>query len=265
MYKADETVALMDLGTNGEIVLGNRQNLLCASTAAGPAFEGACIRMGMRAAPGAISQVSIREGALICYVIGNTAPRGICGSGLVDAVAAGLESGVIQPNGRLQNNGCKEFSLSPPVVLTQSDIRELQLAKAALASGLRILLDIAGRTIDEVEHLYLAGAFGNYIYVPSAYRLGHARGALPKSDSCGQYCTARSQNGSLVTGDRQEHIGDTCQPRVAPILSRCLCRLYRLSRSQGSATLHPGLRSIATSWLAPNCTEGSKGEVLKIT
>jgi uncharacterized 2Fe-2S/4Fe-4S cluster protein (DUF4445 family) len=172
MYKADETVALMDLGTNGEIVLGNRDNLLCASTAAGPAFEGACIRMGMRAAAGAISQVSIQEGALICHVIGNTAPRGICGSGLVDAVAAGLESGVILPNGRLQNNGSKEYSVSPPVILTQSDIRELQLAKAALASGLRILLDIAGKTIADVEHLYLAGAFGNYIYIPSACRLG---------------------------------------------------------------------------------------------
>ena len=172
MCDTDQTVALMDLGTNGEIVLGNRRSMLCASTAAGPAFEGACIHMGMRAATGAISQVFVRDSKLECRVIGDTAPRGVCGSGLVDAVAAGLELGAILPNGRLQNNGSKEFLLSPPVTLTQSDIRELQLAKAALASGLRILLDVAGERMSQVEHLYLAGAFGNYIYIPSACRLG---------------------------------------------------------------------------------------------
>ena len=117
-------------------------------------------------------QVFVRDSKLECRVIGDTAPRGVCGSGLVDAVAAGLELGAILPNGRLQTNGSKEFLLSPPVTLTQSDIRELQLAKAALASGLRILLDVAGERMSQVEHLYLAGAFGNYIYIPSACRLG---------------------------------------------------------------------------------------------
>jgi uncharacterized 2Fe-2S/4Fe-4S cluster protein (DUF4445 family) len=172
MGEADQLMALIDLGTNGEIVLGDRRAILCASTAAGPAFEGACIRMGMHAATGAISQVFVRDGALDCHVIGDAAPRGICGSGLVDAVSAGLELGAILPSGRLQNKDSREFSLSPPVILTRSDIRELQLAKAALASGLRILLDIAGATIGQVEHMYLAGAFGNYIRIPSACRVG---------------------------------------------------------------------------------------------
>jgi uncharacterized 2Fe-2S/4Fe-4S cluster protein (DUF4445 family) len=172
MVEAGQLVVLIDLGTNGEIVLGDRQRILCASTAAGPAFEGACIRMGMRAATGAISQVFVRDRELECHVIGDTVPRGICGSGLVDAISAGLELGAILPNGRLQNKDSREYSLSPPVAITQADIRELQLAKAALASGLRILLDLAGATIDEVEHLYLAGAFGNYVRIASACRIG---------------------------------------------------------------------------------------------
>jgi uncharacterized 2Fe-2S/4Fe-4S cluster protein (DUF4445 family) len=172
MVEAAHLVALIDLGTNGEIVLGDRRRILCTSTAAGPAFEGACIRMGMRAATGAISQVFVRDRALECHVIGDTAPRGICGSGLVDAVSAGLELGAILPNGRLQNKDSREYPLSPPVAIAQADIRELQLAKAALASGLRILLDIAGATIGEVEHVYLAGAFGNYVRIPSACRVG---------------------------------------------------------------------------------------------
>lgn len=172
IVEAAQLTALIDLGTNGEIVLGDRQRIVCASTAAGPAFEGACIRMGMRAAPGAISQVFVRDRVLECHVIGDTAPRGICGSGLVDAVSAGLELGAILPNGRLQNMDSREYLLSPPVAITQGDIRELQLAKAALASGLRILLNLAGATIDEVEHVYLAGAFGNYVRIVSACRVG---------------------------------------------------------------------------------------------
>jgi len=183
--QAGQPMALMDLGTNGEIVLGNRRGILCASTAAGPAFEGGCIRMGMRAATGAISQVFIRDGALECHVIGDTAPRGICGSGLVDAVSAGLKLGAILPNGRLRNNDSREFPLSQPVALTQSDIRQLQLAKGALACGLRILLDVAGVTIDEVEHLYLAGAFGNYIRILSACRLGLIEVAADKVTPAG--------------------------------------------------------------------------------
>jgi len=166
-----EFAGLMDLGTNGEIVIGNRTRLFCASTAAGPAFEGARISMGMRAATGAISQVEVENERLLCHVLGNVAPQGLCGSGLVDAVAAGLELETIQASGRLAN-GAKEWMLKPPVVLTQNDIRELQLAKAAIAAGARILLERSGTSISDLKELYLAGAFGNYIRHSSAQRIG---------------------------------------------------------------------------------------------
>jgi uncharacterized 2Fe-2S/4Fe-4S cluster protein (DUF4445 family) len=163
-----ELRALIDLGTNGEIVLGNRERMLCASTAAGPAFEAGRIRMGMRAAAGAITHVALRNGSLECRTIGDAPPRGICGSGLVDAVAAGLQSGAIQPNGRVKG----ELKLREPVSITQSDIRELQLAKGAIAAGLRILADRWGATLDDIDAVYLAGAFGNYVNVESARQIG---------------------------------------------------------------------------------------------
>ena len=144
LHESERLAALIDLGTNGEIVVGNRERMLCASTAAGPAFEGARISMGMRAATGAISEVRVRDGGLECHVLGNVAPRGICGSGLVDAVAAGLELGWISPKGRLANGD--SLALAGPVSLNQWDVRELQLAKGAIAAGLRILLEQWGAT-----------------------------------------------------------------------------------------------------------------------
>jgi uncharacterized 2Fe-2S/4Fe-4S cluster protein (DUF4445 family) len=171
MHESEALVGLIDLGTNGEIVFGNRERMICASTAAGPAFEGGRISAGMRAATGAITEVSIVDGALECHVLGHVAPRGICGSGLVDAVAAGLDLGVIRNTGRLAN-GAKEFPLMAPVALTQADIRELQLAKAAIAAGIRIVLKKWGAKPDEVRTVYLAGAFGNYVNRASARRIG---------------------------------------------------------------------------------------------
>jgi len=171
LAESRENVGLMDLGTNGEIVVGNQSKLYCASTAAGPAFEGARISMGMRAATGAICQVQVEDERLVCQVLGNVAPQGVCGSGLVDAVAAGLEIKAIQPSGRL-GNGAKEWTLAESVVLTQNDIRELQLAKAAIAAGSRILLERLGTSLQDLKMLYLAGAFGNYIRRSSARRIG---------------------------------------------------------------------------------------------
>lgn len=170
LHQSDDLRVLIDLGTNGEIVVGNRQKLLCASTAAGPAFEGARISNGMRAATGAISAVSIEAGELKCQVLGNTQPRGVCGSGLVDAVAAGLTLKRIAPNGRLDS--CDHIFLAPSVELTQNDVREVQLAKGAIAAGVRILLREWGADLDAVTQVYLAGAFGNYINRASARRIG---------------------------------------------------------------------------------------------
>ena len=171
MGASENLMALVDLGTNGEIAIGNRHGIVCASTAAGPAFEAGSIRMGMRAATGAIARVSIQEGQMRATVIGDAEPRGICGSGLVDAVAAGLEIGAILSSGRFAN-GTKIFPVQSPVVLYQSDIRELQLAKAAIASGFRLLIKHLGVAADDVQSLSLAGAFGNYVQIDSAIGVG---------------------------------------------------------------------------------------------
>lgn len=154
--------ALLDIGTNGEILAGSANGILCASTAAGPAFEGGRIGAGMRAGHGAIDSVHVKDGGFVCHVIGDTAPRGLCGSGLVDAAACALELGLVRSNGRLAN----PLTFAGQVTLSQADIRELQLAKGAIAAGLRML---AG---GGVESLSIAGAFGNYIRIPSARKIG---------------------------------------------------------------------------------------------
>jgi uncharacterized 2Fe-2S/4Fe-4S cluster protein (DUF4445 family) len=154
--------ALLDIGTNGEILAGSANGILCASTAAGPAFEGGRIGAGMRAGHGAIDSVHVKDAGFVCHVIGDTAPRGLCGSGLVDAAACALELGLVRSNGRLAS----PLTFAGQVTLSQADIRELQLAKGAIAAGLRML---AG---GGVESLSIAGAFGNYIRIPSARKIG---------------------------------------------------------------------------------------------
>ncbi len=171
MPTSKEMIALVDLGTNGEIAIGNRDRILYASTAAGPAFEAASIRMGMRASSGAISRVSNCNGEIHVTVIGDQDPRGICGSGVVDAVAVGVETGAILPSGRIAN-GTKLFPVAGPVVLHQADIRELQLAKAAVAAGFRLLLRSLGAQPEDLKRIHLAGAFGNYVQAASAVSIG---------------------------------------------------------------------------------------------
>ncbi len=171
LYESPVLTALIDLGTNGEIIVGYRDRILCASTAAGPAFEGGRISMGMRAATGAIAEAWIENGAITGRVIGHGPPRGICGSGLVDAAAAALDLGWIDASGRLMG-GREIIPVLEPVRITQNDIRQLQLAKGAIAGGLRILLERFGATEADLSRLYLAGAFGNYMNPASARRIG---------------------------------------------------------------------------------------------
>ncbi len=167
-----DDAALLDLGTNGEIAAPSSSSLRCASTAAGPAFEAGRISKGMRASDGAIERVDIRDGSLHWHVIGGGAPRGLCGSGLVDAVAAALDLEWIDSRGRLKH----PIDLGG-VEVTQRDIRELQLAKAAIAAGLKLLLPRTGR-------IRLAGAFGNYVRIESARRIGLIPAGLPV-EACG--------------------------------------------------------------------------------
>jgi len=171
MHHSPEPIALIDLGTNGEVVIGNRDGILCASTAAGPAFEGAQITMGMRATTGAIWKVSSTDNRLLAEVIGNVPARGICGSGLVDVVATALELGWLDATGRITRPD-RQISIETAVIVTQADIRELQLAKGAIAAGIRILLNQTHLTTTDINQVFLAGAFGNYINVDSARRIG---------------------------------------------------------------------------------------------
>lgn len=170
LHRSSQPAALIDLGTNGEIIVGNEDRILCASTAAGPAFEGARISMGMRASRGAIAGVTANGHGWEFQVLGGGPARGICGSGLVDAVATALTKGVVRPDGRFANGN--SLHLTGVVSLSQRDIRELQLAKGAVAAGLRILSAMWGVDCDDLERVHLAGAFGNYINQASARRIG---------------------------------------------------------------------------------------------
>ena len=203
IHTRDSLTALIDLGTNGEIVVGNREGIVCASTAAGPAFEGGRIRMGMRAAEGAIAHVDLggESGAprIECHVLGGGKPRGICGSGLVDAVACALESNQVLPNGRIAS-AARELPLAAPVRLWQSDIRELQLAKGAIAAGLRILAGRCGASPAELETVHVAGAFGNYIRLESACRIGLLETGIGRLQAAGN-TSLRGTRMVLLRGD----------------------------------------------------------------
>ncbi len=179
--RREELTLLIDIGTNGEMVLGNRERRLACSTAAGPAFEGAKIRFGMRGAPGAIDHVELIDGELACYVIGGGEAKGICGSGLLDAVYALLGGGFVDESGRMcpevpgpwtEVDGQPAFLLRDGVYLTQKDIREVQLAKAAIRAGIKLLLDTMGREREAVRSVLLAGAFGSYLSPESACGIG---------------------------------------------------------------------------------------------
>jgi uncharacterized 2Fe-2S/4Fe-4S cluster protein (DUF4445 family) len=169
IHESPVFVGSADLGTNGEIVFGGASGIVVSSTAAGPAFEGARISQGMRAAPGAVDRVTIHAGALMAHVIGGVKPQGICGSGLVDAVACGLASGAIAPSGRMEAG---EMPVVGKVKLKQSDVRELQLAKGAIAAGIQILMKQSGKEASDVATFFLAGAFGNSLDVANARRIG---------------------------------------------------------------------------------------------
>ncbi len=202
---AEDVCLAVDIGTNGEVILVSRDGIYAASCAAGPALEGARITCGSRAVNGAIQAVLANEQDIDIDVIGGGPARSICGSGLIDAVAVLLELGVIEPTGRFNNpdemkddlpqairarltrhNDQPAFRLSPPqpgpgggVILTQQDIRELQLAKGAIAAGIGLLLQKLNLRPQEIGRIFLAGAFGNYIRCENAVRIGLLPGVAP--------------------------------------------------------------------------------------
>jgi uncharacterized 2Fe-2S/4Fe-4S cluster protein (DUF4445 family) len=191
-----QMVLALDLGTNGELFLGNRRRLLTCSAAAGPALEGSKISDGMIAKTGAIEGVSVIDDTLVYRVIGNTRPKGICGSGLVDLIAVLLHWEVIDYEGlmhpphadlpediasRIVPDGDvykfivarhEESFNGRLITLTQQDIREVQLAKGAIAAGVNALVDEMGIYVDDIDRIDLAGALGNYLHPLSAMRIG---------------------------------------------------------------------------------------------
>ncbi len=186
--EADQTTMALDIGTNTEITLADEGRLMSCSCASGPAFEGAHIRDGMRAAPGAVERVQIEAEAVRVHSIDNLAPVGICGSGILDAVAEMRGAGILDRRGALQEghprvrsrDGQLEFVLVPAadtghqrdIVVTRRDVNEIQLAKAAIRAGMEVLLAQAGIAGDDVDALIIAGAFGTYLDVGSAMRVG---------------------------------------------------------------------------------------------
>lgn len=186
-----ELSLLIDIGTNTEVNLGNQDGITCCSCASGPAFEGAHIRDGMKAVDGAIERVSIDSSTFDVqyHVIGNQPPVGLCGSAMIDILAELVRSKVVDHSGRFNQTSHKrirrrneslEFVIAwdrdtaknGDIVITQSDIRELQLAKAAIYTGCTMLLRHRKISINDIQRLYLAGAFGNYIQPENAIRIG---------------------------------------------------------------------------------------------
>src|SRR5215467_8738795 len=199
MNRDARTRLFIDIGTNCEIVLGNRDWLLGTAAPAGPAFEGAAIRCGMRASDGAIEAVTINPDGLGLTVIGDAQPLGLCGSGLVDAVASLVNAGLLDHSGRLVADDVAsalapklavrlvtldqerifvlhwlgtEGDVTRSIYLSQRDVRELQFAKAAIATGWNILLQEAGLAPGDIQQVLLAGSFGSYLSPASAIRLG---------------------------------------------------------------------------------------------
>lgn len=175
MTQRSDTALLCDVGTNGELALWHQGKLFIASTAAGPAFEGAGIRWGCASIPGAIDRAEVIGGRIECHTIGDSPAVGICGSGLIDVVAAMLETGDLDETGFLEAD---EFPLRDQAVLVQEDIRAVQLAKAATHAGIMSLLAAADCPPEEVTALYLAGGFGSHLNIRSAVRIGLIPAAL---------------------------------------------------------------------------------------
>ncbi len=187
LWKADAVVVALDIGTNTEISLTNGSQILSCSCASGPAFEGAHIEHGMRAAPGAIERVQLDEGEIRLKTIGNQAPVGICGSGILDVVAELYSAGVLDRTGSLDSSAPRvrpgrknfEYLLVPAdesghqrdIVVTRKDINEIQLAKAAIRAGLEILLSTAGVSAHAIQTFIVAGAFGTYIDIPNGIQV----------------------------------------------------------------------------------------------
>lgn len=171
IFRAEGPLAFIDLGTNGEIVIKKDNQIVAASAAAGPAFEGGNLSCGLPAIDGAISRAEFRNGQMKIGTINNKPARGICGSGLIDLIAEFVRQGIIKPDGRVASQK-KEILITKNIVLTQEDIRQAQLACAAIKTGLKLLLEFLGLYPKDLKAIYLAGAFGQELSIENSQLLG---------------------------------------------------------------------------------------------
>lgn len=181
LYKKNEISVFFDIGTNGELVIGNKEFLLCGAGAAGPALEGGVVRTGMRADVGAVDEVKIRDGNIFVHVIGNSAPQGICGSGIIDLIAELFLEGWIDIRGKLSpekspliqerdNQLCVEYA--PGLYFYQKDIDEFIRTKSAAHTMVEIMLRESGLDLKQADRFYVAGAFGKHVSKESAITIG---------------------------------------------------------------------------------------------
>jgi len=212
MLESDKYSILLDLGTNGEIAFGNSKGIVACSTAAGPAFEGANIKYGIGGVKGAVSKIDFSK-PKIYKTLGDEIPKGICGSGVLDAVSELLKYEIIDETGRMVDaveiensvlsnrvvtiDGMKQFLIEEngvnnlPIYFTQKDVREVQLAKAAISAGIKILISEKNISFSEIEKIYVAGGFGNFMNINSAINIG----MLPK-ELDGKVCSIGNGAGS---------------------------------------------------------------------
>ncbi|MBR6322214.1 MAG: DUF4445 domain-containing protein, partial [Lachnospiraceae bacterium] len=236
--RREELTLAIDIGTNGELVLGSRSRTAACSTAAGPALEGAKITFGMRGAAGAIDHAGIEDGKLTFSVIGGGKPRGICGSGLLDLTAALLHAGVLDETGRFADPDelprasepladrlqtyegircfviaeAEETATGSVICLTQKDIREVQLAKGAIAAGIQLLLKALGAKEKDIQKVLIAGAFGSYMSPESACAIGLIPGSLlSKIEAVGNAAGAGALSCAL---------SESCRARASEMAAR---------------------------------------------
>jgi uncharacterized 2Fe-2S/4Fe-4S cluster protein (DUF4445 family) len=186
--REDKLRVFVDVGTNGEIVIGSSQRTLATAAPAGPAFEGSQIKCGMRATDGAIEGVTMGATVELQVIGGDVPAQGLCGSGLVDAVAQLLNVGLLDHSGRMLSaseaadhplvdrlievEGVRAFLLAEGVYLSQRDVRELQFAKGSIATGIKVLMDILGVSAADLDEIFLGGSFGSYLNPESAKIIG---------------------------------------------------------------------------------------------
>ncbi len=200
MYKSGEINLAIDFGTNTEIILGNKDRLIATSCAAGPAFEGAKITCGMGGISGAIKEVRIDNGSVMYETIGDAAPIGVCGSGLIDTLSELLDKKIIDGRGKFYGAE-KEFTIARGISLSEMDIDQLNLAKSAISVGTKVLMEKYGIELEDVDSVLLAGGFGNFTNTENAINIG----LLPEIEP---YKVKKVGNAALE-GARQALISET--------------------------------------------------------